>query len=204
MKGSKLAINRFREFNEYDDEFKQKVISSILDEQEVNKEALSISCNKHYINAYQFKECIEKHPVLLERYDAIQYRVGTLSEADIVKKSINTLNNIMSRTHQEKIEQRWDDSKNVWVDVKRTKYPNTDNQITISKFLLEKLHNDFNGKLKEIRLQSSMDILKELSKNSTFTTNEAKQIEKGIANYLRSNGLNLPTDSIEDIDSDDM
>jgi hypothetical protein len=62
------------------------------------------------------------------------------------------------------------------------------------------MHNSFNPKLKEIKLQSAMDILKELAKNDKFTTDDAKAIERSIANYLRDSGLDAPTDNIDDIE----
>ena len=195
-----LVINRYKNWEEYDDIFKEKVLSAIIDEQELHpNESLSISCKKHYIRTPQFRDNIYKFPVLHKRFDEIQYSTGKLSEATIIKAGLSTLVEIMGRGYSEKVEQRWDDKRSVWVDVKRIKYPNTDQQVTIIKFLLERLHSDYSPQLKQIRLQSAMDILKTLSKSANFTSVEAKEIEKGISNYLVSNGLNLPTDDIEDV-----
>jgi len=196
-----MAIaNQKRRWEVYPSVFQREIIEAVIGEQALYDEALSISCGKHKISVTLFQEELQKHPDLVEKFHQISHRVGKLSESKLINMSLEKMHEILEQPFSVRTEEKWDPKEKIWVPARRVHTANTEAHMSITRFLLEKMHNSFNPKLKEIKLQSAMDILKELAKNDKFTTDDAKAIERSIANYLRDSGLDAPTDNIDDIE----
>jgi len=169
---------------------KREVCRVIIQEQETYDEALYQSCVKHQLKTTQFLLEVEKHPDLLERYNVAQFKAGKLNNIDLTKTALSTLFEILNTPTTEKIEWKIDD-KGDWKAVKKWTASNQDTRIQISKFLLERLHMDFNMQTKQIQIQAAMDIIKALSTSDKVTPNDATNIQSMLSDWLRAKGIDI-------------
>jgi hypothetical protein len=173
-------------------EIKREILSVIIKEQEVFTEALYLSCLKHGIGQEQFLTELQKHPDLFEAYQLTQYKIGKLGNVELSKMGLSTLYEILTTDHTEKIEYKYEN--NNWVPTKKTKIPNIENRLLVSKFLLERLHIDYNPRIKEIQVSTALDILKTLSQSKTVRPEDVENIQTMLSNYLRNKGIDIKSD----------
>lgn len=192
-------------FLSYPSDIQELVIKAIIQDQEIKEESLSVSCRKHNITKKLFIDILPAYPKLKSKYDYVKHKIGALSHSSMIETSLTRLVELSEIDKVEKIEYKWVDDKlsgkGKWVKAKKTVTDNTMQQERISKFILEKIHNDFNPKLKEIRFDAAMGILKQIIATPGLDEDSVVNIQKGISNYLRSNGLEVID---EDIDEDSI
>jgi hypothetical protein len=187
IKGKRLS----NVWSQLDVQTKREVCRVIIQEQETYDEALYQSCMKHQITAAQFLLEVEKHDDLAQRYNVAIFKAGKLNNIDLTKTALSTLFEILNTPTTEKIEWKVDEKTGDWKAVKKWTASNQDTRIQISKFLLERLHMDFNMQTKQIQIQAAMDIIKALSTSDKVTPVEATNIQIMLNEWLRQKGIDI-------------
>ncbi len=187
IKGKRLSTI----WDNIDIQTKREVLRVIIQEQETYDEALYQSCVKHQLNTSQFQLEIVKHPDLLERYNVAIFKAGKLNNIDLTKTALSTLFEILNTPTTEKIEWKVDEKTGEWKPTRKWTASNQDTRIQISKFLLERLHMDFNMQTKQIQIQAAMDIIKALSTSDKVTPNDAVVLQSMLSDWLRAKGIDI-------------
>lgn len=187
-------------WQERDQATHKKILSAIIKNQEVFDESMAISCQKHGITKGVFDTVIGDHPELLERYNDTKYNMTRLSNADLSKLSLDTLTKILDMTYVERTEERWDAKKQKWENYKRFRSDPCELQDRTAKYLLERTNNDFNPIMKQMTVQTVLDIMKHLVKSSKLKANEVDALQGVLSNYLRLKGIEITKDDFEEDD----